>query len=373
VQELTGEQISQLSRALTKAVNLNDLKDFVYVATGDQLDVYWANTANPLVVVLRDLLTRLEQEGQTVAFLKTVYAKRPHRQDIRDFIAGLAPEAAVDTLASPVDFVVQDGAHRDTQPTGENLAPGLQRNIKPHLHLLDLRLWSAGLTEASRRVCRIDIAGSPAGTGFLVGPAAVLTNWHVVEKPIAEGKQASISCRFDYARQADGSFDPGVEIALGEGGLLHHRPYAPAEVSGTPDQPPPLATELDFALLRLAQSAGSERGWFALPEQDEALPEKTPLMIVQHPHGGPIKLAIDTEAVLPTPGAPERPRLRYATNTDPGSSGSPCLSMDWQLIALHHFGDPAWSEPKFNQGIPAGRIRADLVANGHSDSLSAGG
>lgn len=373
MQELTGEQISQLSRALTKTVNLNDLKDLVYIATGDQLDVYWANTANPLLVVLRDLLTRLEQEGQTVAFLKTVYAKRPFRADIRGLITQLAPEAAVDQLTSPFDFVVQDNANRSTQPVDGKLAPGLQRNIKPHLQMLDLRLWAQGLDQASHRVCRVDIGGSPAGTGFLVGPSVVLTNWHVVENAAGQGSLATLSCRFDYARQADGSFSTGEEIALADGGLLHHRPYAPAEASDTPDQPPPLATELDFALLCLAKAAGKERGWFALPERDETLPEKTPLIIVQHPHGGPIKLAIDTEAVLPTPGAPERPRLRYATNTDPGSSGSPCLSMDWQLVALHHYGDPAWSDPKFNQGIPAGRIRADLVANGHGDRLSAGG
>ncbi len=204
-----------------------------------------------------------------------------------------------------------------------------------------------------------------------MGPQAVLTNWHVVEKVAAQNGVASISCRFDYARKTDGSFDPGEEIALAGDGLLHHRPYAPAEVSPTPDEPPPLPTELDFALLRLAKPAGVERGWFVLPERDQALAERSPLVIVQHPHGGPIKLAIDTEAVLPS-GAPARPRLRYATNTDPGSSGSPCLNMDWQLLALHHFGDPAWKEPKFNQGIPAGLIRADLLANGHGAVLAAG-
>src|SRR5262249_55599345 len=160
-------------------------------------------------------------------------------------------------------------------------------------------------------------------------------------------------------------FDPGEEIALADGGLLHHRPYAPAEVSGTPDQPPPLASELDFALLLLATPAGKARGWLSLPARDDVLPEKSPLIIVQHPLGGPIKLAIDTEAVLPTPGAPDRPRLRYATNTDAGSSGSPCFTMDWQLVALHHYGDPIWAAPRFNQGIPAGRIRADIIAAGH--------
>jgi Trypsin-like peptidase domain len=369
VQQLTGNQISQLSRALTRTVNLNDLKEFVHIATGDQLELYWVNVANPLQTILQDLLRRLDEEGQTTPFLKTVYVKRPYRSDIRELIASMAPEAVVDSLTTPYDFVLQNSSQRGTIPTPDQLAPGLQRNVKPHLKQLDLQLWSAGLIDAGRRVCRVDIEGRPAGTGFLVGPQAVLTNWHVVEKAVQQQKLAAVTCRFDYARQADGSFSPGEEIALAQDGLVHHRPYAPAEVSGTPDWPLPLATELDFALLRLGAAAGEQRGCFALPDHDDALPEKSPLIIVQHPHGGPIKVAIDTEAVLPTPDAPGRPRLRYATNTDAGSSGAPCLSMDWQLLALHHLGDPAWTEPRFNQGIPAGLIRADIIANGHADLL----
>jgi hypothetical protein len=38
--------------------------------------------------------------------------------------------------------------------------------------------------------------------------------------------------------------------------------------------------------------------------------------------------------------------------------------MDWDLVALHHYGDPAWAAPKFNQGVPIGMIRSRIVARG---------
>jgi hypothetical protein len=76
-------------------------------------------------------------------------------------------------------------------------------------------------------------------------------------------------------------------------------------------------------------------------------------MIVQHPIAGPLKLAIDTQGII---GLNENgTRIKYRTNTEPGSSGSPCFNVNWELIALHHAGDPDFSiehQPEYNQGVP---------------------
>jgi V8-like Glu-specific endopeptidase len=82
-------------------------------------------------------------------------------------------------------------------------------------------------------------------------------------------------------------------------------------------------------------------------------------MIAQHPDGSPLKLALDMQSVISVND--NGTRVRYATNTEPGSSGSPCFDLDWSLVALHHLGDPAWREPKFNQGVPASIIRKRLA------------
>jgi hypothetical protein len=60
-----------------------------------------------------------------------------------------------------------------------------------------------------------------------------------------------------------------------------------------------------------------------------------------------------------------RTRVRYRVNTEPGSSGSPCFDRNWDIVALHHAGaykDDA--KDRFNQGIPIGRIVADLRSQG---------
>jgi V8-like Glu-specific endopeptidase len=66
--------------------------------------------------------------------------------------------------------------------------------------------------------------------------------------------------------------------------------------------------------------------------------------------GAPLKLAMETQAIM---GLNQNStRVKYRTNTEPGSSGSPCFDADWNLVALHHLGDPNFSKPEYNQGIP---------------------
>ena len=86
---------------------------------------------------------------------------------------------------------------------------------------------------------------------------------------------------------------------------------------------------------------------------------KQPIVIVQHPNGQPLKLAIDSEGVIEV----TENRLRYRTNTEPGSSGSPVFDGRLQLVALHHAGDPDYSElhlAEYNQGIPIAKVKASV-------------
>jgi hypothetical protein len=60
--------------------------------------------------------------------------------------------------------------------------------------------------------------------------------------------------------------------------------------------------------------------------------------------------------------------VRYRTNTEGGSSGSPVFDQNWQLVALHHAGDPSWVA-KYNEGIPISLILAQLKARGVDGAL----
>jgi hypothetical protein len=248
---------------------------------------------------------------------------------------------------------------------GLGLAPSLPAQLEAWVdsrnQIHDGARWYQRLGEAFARVCRIELDDRPRGTGFLVGPDLVLTNQHVVAPA-----HARIVARFDYRSTAGRGVSEG--LALRVINVIDQSP--PSLHDGEPDaEVEPTGDELDYALLRLERALGNEpigaraepaapsRGWFA--PSHTPLAAGSALFIVQHPQGSPISLAFDTRGILGTNRSGTR--VRYRTNTEPGSSGSPCFDQDWNLIALHHLGDAAWLAARFNQGIPIAMIAARLV------------
>lgn len=228
-------------------------------------------------------------------------------------------------------------------------------------------------------VCRIEISvqggGKVFGTGFLIAADLVMTNWHVVRCIAAaedndrsyqgpRAKAADAICRFDYKVLKNSAINPGSTVALA-------KDWRVALSANNPNGHEPLSDQLDCAVIRLAKSVGSlvigdkpqaqgdRRGWISLPGAG-AVPDlkiHSPLFIIQHPEGDPIKLALSTDAIQSVNA--NRSRVRYSTNTESGSSGSPCFDQNWNLIALHHAGDPNFSpghRPEFNEGIPIDAI-----------------
>ena len=91
--------------------------------------------------------------------------------------------------------------------------------------------------------------------------------------------------------------------------------------------------------------------------RDHLFDPGTPLFIVQHPLTAPLKLALDTDAVIGLNG--NKTRVNYRTNTEPGSSGSPTFDQNWDLVALHH-----GFEAGQNQGIPFDAILSLVQTRG---------
>jgi hypothetical protein len=371
---LSGEDIKRLSTLLSGTLSLNDLESFVYASTGDRLFVEYVAPGKPLRPTISDLLIALEDSGITSKFLSYVYANRPGRPDVRTEIAKSFPDAVAVPEQKAELSVQTAGAPQANAPTNAH-APGLQRNVRPYLAKLDIRVWQSRLSEIERRVCRVELDGNAVGTGFLVGPDTVLTNWHVFEAAKNQGKGDKLGCRFDYELLPDGKVQPGQLIMLQAAGLIDSSPYSVAEGTDKPDNPLPTTAELDYALLRLASRVGEQqidgavRGWIALPKAVLPLTADGPILIVQHPQGTPMKLAMDTQAVIGLNG--NGTRINYRTNTDPGSSGSPVFTMDWDLVALHHSGDPAWVNPTYNQGVPIELVRQRIEAGGFANALGA--
>lgn len=245
----------------------------------------------------------------------------------------------------------------------------LESILKESNALLDIVAFKSRIGEIVGQVCRVDLQGEGKGTGFLVGSRAVLTNYHVIES-LVKGIHTvqAFTCRFDYKMRDDGiSVNKGTIYKVAE--LITYSPYDRADLKKETQQPD--ANNLDYGLLLLEGEPGNEpiggkatgdpRGWITMPKTPYEFVTKSPLFIVQHPDKQPMKLALDTEAIIGLNG--NGTRVEYRTNTEPGSSGSPCFNQDWELVALHHSGDTNWV-PTWNEGIPINIIRNHLKKNG---------
>ncbi|MBD2775093.1 trypsin-like peptidase domain-containing protein [Iningainema sp. BLCCT55] len=257
----------------------------------------------------------------------------------------------------------------------------LEKIIKKTNSFLDVNTWREKLGTIEAQVCRIEITDNnnvkSFGTGFIIAPNVVMTNYHVIEPVILEqATPSNVVLRFDYKQLADGKkINEGTEYRLVEDDwLIDQSPYA-ENISSKPD-------ELDYALLRVDGVSGEEqigrnpdpnsskRGWIKLPTEPhyQFLPN-TPLLIVQHPKAEPLKLAFDTEAIIDI--NENGTMVKYKTNTEPGSSGSPCFDINWNLVALHHSGDPDWN-PTYNAGTPLSAICSYLEKQGLLKDLRSG-
>jgi hypothetical protein len=355
---MNGVQMETVRDAFLDGYNKSSLTQMLRFRLNKDLTDIVADGA--LKNMVFDLIDLADQEGWDAALIREAYRFNSGNEAMLQIYEkyGMAPKI---DLTKAGESVAGDAIQTSS---------GLQRLIQKENPTLEINQWRSRLTEVESRVCRIDIDGNAEGTGFLVGSSVVLTNYHVVEK-ILSGKKhaASVSCLFDYKVLSNGSLNHGERFSLAtDQSILLHSPYSAGEKAGTPDAILPTVDELDFALLKLDRAAGNEpthapRGFEILPNSASVYTENQGLIIAQHPAGAPMKLAIDTQSFLSVNA--NQTRVRYRTNTVGGSSGSPVFDMFWNLCALHHYGDPNWNDPLYNQGVaPLNRIREKIELAG---------
>jgi trypsin-like peptidase/effector-associated domain 1 (EAD1)-containing protein len=360
----SGRELIRIRDALAEAFDQTDLDELVVVAFDKNL----ANVTGPgsLDKQAFDLIQWTTRRGVLPDLVREAARMRPKMGEWQELLDlyGPEPQVSIQSAGTP------------RAAAGRMSPSSLEAIVKPRLPSVDMGLWRERYASVEGQVCRVEVGGAAVGTGFLIGPDLVLTNYHVLESVIADPRRApSVVFRFDYKRLADGTVMQGTTAAFAKSGwLVDSAGYSTAEGEGEPDRSTPTPDELDFVVVRLAQSIGSapagpragfgaaKRGWVVCPDAQPPMPKGAPLLIAQHPQGEPIKLAMDLDAVLGLNR--NATRVRYATNTEPGSSGSPCFDMNWTLVAMHHMGDPAWANPQYNEGIPIGLIAARLATRG---------
>ncbi|WP_035607919.1 DNA/RNA non-specific endonuclease [Haloferula sp. BvORR071] len=189
---------------------------------------------------------------------------------------------------------------------------------------------------AARSVGKIRVADGPQfnggdATGFMVAPGILITNWHVLP---TEDHAAASSVIFNDEDDLNGDpKDPRAFRLRPDLLFVNDEKLDYALVAVTPQTSGgvPLA---QFGYLRLFEQTGKLD-----PKQREAA------NIVQHPGGGPKKIALRDnyiEPVVPDAADPGKQlsSLFYGTDTLKGSSGSPVCSDQWYVVALHRGGVP---------------------------------
>ena len=191
------------------------------------------------------------------------------------------------------------------------------------------------------------------GTGWLLGPDLLVTNFHVVAaRAPAEGDAAPA----DFDRQAAATqvdFD-----FLADGAALT---TITAQSCAASDR------ALDYALLRVDVDRPPLRLRTAplLRPPSSALRDR--VNVLQHPNGAAMRLGFRNNFVVT--GAADR--LSYLTDTAGGSSGAPIFDDAWEVAGLHRGwaaikGPPVqvWGKEirQENYGTPIGVLLADLAA-----------
>lgn len=308
--ELTNEQLVLFRTAFLKSYSdFGEIRRDVRYELAEALDDISRNIA--LGPGVDALIEWAEDHGRVGDLAELLRKKRERNPHVQRFLASLQ-------FSLPAKDFEETHIPRAWDPKRSGLE-ALVLKPNPIQVAVD---WRAEMAKCESRVCRLETGGAPVGTGFLVAQDLVLTNCHVY-RPM-EGKES-------IAR-----FDSG---GAGGAGLIRQVQTAQPLAVSTEDR-------LDFALLRLREPVEDERGWLRPKRHDFPLHEVQ--LILQHASGGPLQLGIGQVLTYLTNPAP---RVSYNTNTENGSSGSPVFTINWQLVAIHH-----WGSAQNNSGIPLGPI-----------------
>jgi len=243
------------------------------------------------------------------------------------------------------------------------------------------------LPRITRTVCAVAL-GDPIyeirGSGFLIGPDVVMTNFHVVEpflkvdlptKTVQQhGPGKEILFYFDYLsapapNPRTGASHTAVAVTAAEKWLLQAREKLAGD--GSTISPRVVNKEYDYAVIKLqrpvgtqsARSGGGEiRGWLTPEDVIDVLVAQKRILVFQHPQMSPQQFDVGDFVQLD----PSSTRVWYSVSTAHGSSGGAAVGTDGRLFALHNAevkaAVPAAGGKRVNQGVRIDLIAKDLAA-----------
>jgi V8-like Glu-specific endopeptidase len=349
--------------AMENAFNLNELAQLLGRHQDMKLTAV-ASLRDPDGKVFTDVLDWLNRRDQLAQFVAAARAERPLNVDLMKAEQLMAMTASARVIPNNATSIA----------TGTNL----QDLVQALPQQIGIASFLDRVARAEPCVCRIEIPIRSAdnrpqvayGTGFLIANDRVLTNWHVArnikDHDVAPDK---VRLRFGYKKDAqDVEINSGRVYGLAANWLLASSPFAPGDErpQGRPANP----DELDYALLAVAGSPGadsalqnpvlekSSRGHVNLKAAQPVPAKDLSLFVLGHPDREPMAISMGRVLYLADNGV----RVRHDAYTLGGSSGSPVFDANFQLVALHHAGDPEQGPAQFNQAVPIMLIANDIAA-----------
>ena len=365
---LSGQQKGKLREGLQNGFQTTD-NLAMFLTEQLSIDINNYSSVNiPLSNVAFKIVQASNAEGWIRDLIVAASATRPRQPLIAQLASELGLTGTGPNLTNGRPIAGTSSAQAEAASILESIVKGKSRFID-----LEGFLSKASATQA--QICRIETSNPNGnGTGFLVAPDLVLTNYHVMESVFKNQVAANnVVCRFDYRQLPD-----GITVREGSTYKMHqtgwdvaNSKYSQADLTVNGNQP--ADNELDYSLIKLAEAAGEQkaggsddpnaddRGWVSFNPNQNTGSSGDDVFVMQHPQGKPLKLAIGEHLGYNTPNN----RMTYDADTLNGSSGSPVFNSDLELIGIHHRGDPAADTVNMtadhNQGIPITKIVTDLA------------
>lgn len=298
-------------------------------------------------------ITQLEESEKRYSFEEELKAKDLLKGPTEEgLIDNVSPERTRGNILDPADNLAQRKAMLESlsqEPVDFAFERAIGKNDSVYSNFVEL------IHQAKQKVGRIAVKRGNRNlgfaTGFMVAENLLLTNWHVF-KTIDEVADSEIQFFYEYNTLGN----PGTPVAFKlQTDLFFHAnkelDYCLVGVNDLDVTGSPKLRDIGYIFLDPTLGKIGHEG-------------QESLNIIHHPNGDYKQLSIRENLFKKiTPIS-----IWYATDTAPGSSGSPVFNDQWQVVALHHMGVAKKNEAgkyvdKDDQVIPAvdGKIDAARV------------
>jgi Trypsin-like peptidase domain/Effector-associated domain 1 len=345
---LSPEQTEQIREAIANSFSPSELQSTLRFKWGMILGNY-VDVHQGLYGVVDQLIAWTDRRGKTSELATLVLAERSGNNDVLK-------------MASSLGLALADAQKKYDSTQRAEAPASLEAMIERHSRLISYGVFLSKFRSLGDRICRV-CTPNKLGTGFLVGPDLILTNFHVVDEVKTDANIAETTCLFDFRDEAGQAGSASKACGLSSNWLVAKSLFSQSDVTGNGE---PQANEFDYALLRLSEkvghavgTGGGKRGWFDLVAERPLLAMRDFVVVPQHAEGRPLEVAWGVVMSFNSVGN----RVRHNATTNNGSSGAPCLTANLEVFGLHHATDPH-PNPAFNQAIPLDLIALDLKNKG---------